>query len=412
MVSLLINIINVLVLFYTIRYCIKRRVDSCVLFYCLISLYFINFPLLFDSIMTTIDGVNQWERVQIEFNPLWTYGTLNKILKISIDSLIFNFCFLLSYWLICGRKKLISRLSYRSLDTLSLSSLTWGRCFFIAFIGLFFFLSYNGIDSLHRMSGGEWYENRSNSRILALITSLVVPVMSVGVIRALFTKDILRGFIVLIPVIIIGYFTSARSQIISVVFYFLFYFFWANKRIKTKNLIIISVFILVAVFVLTVLREDVNSFYPLYKDWAYVDLFYVYDVGQSISTHGLNTLAMIVRDFVPINVDDITLLVADTKYGAGWGSLHPSILGWAYVDLLSFHWLLAVFFGVWLAIFDRLRHKMPMIIYLAFLSYEFSFLAIAIRGSVHFAYSQLFYPTLLLIGLFFLDKMKIISCHE
>lgn len=409
--ALLVNAVNIVLLVYTIIFCVKKRVDSCLLFYCLISLYFINIPLLFDSYMTAINGVDQWERELIEANPLWTYGTLVNIVKISVDSLVFNFCFLLSYWFVINKKYVKKILPYRPLDGQSLSSLSWRRCLFIAYLGLIVFMIYNGIDSFHRMSGGEWYENRSNNRLLALTTSLFVPVMSVGVVRALFSRDIILGIFILLPTFIIGYCTSARSQIISVIFYFLFYFFWVNKKITTKNFIIISSFVLIAVFTLTVLREDVNSIYPLYKDWAYVDLFYVYDVGQAITTHGLNTLAMIVRDFVPINVEDITLLVADTKYGVGWGSLHPSILGWAYVDLLNFHWLLAIFFGVWLAIFDRIRHKMPMLLYLAFLSYEFSFLAIAIRGSVHFAYSQLFYPTLLLILLFVLDRVKLIKCH-
>lgn len=405
------NLINTFLLLYIVSYSVKKRVDTCLSYYSIITLYFIMVPLLFDSIMILISGIQPWESVIQEANVLWSYGSLKNISRVSLDFLIFNSCFFLSYWVICKKPLKHSVLSYRPLNSSSLSSLTWGRCFVITFIGLAVFMLYNGIDTFYKMDVAEWYEHRSDSRLLGLIASLTVPIMSVGVLRMMFSKDFVRGSILLLPVLIIGVFTGARSQIIPVVFYFLYFFFWSNKKIQIKNVLLILAFGVFAIFVLTVSREEVNAMYPLYKDSSYIDLFYVYDVGQSITTHGLNSLAMIVRDFLPVDVEDITNLVADTKFKVGWGNLHPSLLGWAYVDLLEFNWLLAIFFGVFLAIYDRLRHKMPNLIYFLFLSYEFAFLAIAIRGSVRFAYSQLLYPTLILVALFTLDRLKIINCH-
>lgn len=235
--------------------------------------------------------------------------------------------------------------------------------------------------------------------------------MSVGVIRAFYAKNIIGGLLVIAPVLIIGIFTGARSQIIPVVFYVIYFFIWSNAKLKLKNILLFGGIAFALVLLLTISRETVTAIYPVYKDWAYIDLFYSYDVASSISTHGLNSLVMIARDILPVQVQDITTLVADTKYGVGWGSLHPSLLGWAYIDLLNLNWLLAIFFGVLMAIYDRLRHNMPNAIYFMFLSYEFAFLAIAIRGSVQFAYSQLFYPTVILILLFIFDKSKVIKCH-
>lgn len=409
--ALIINLFNVILLSFVIKYCIKRRIDSSILYYCLITLFFINIPLLFDAIMTLYNGINQWERVLADANKVWTFGTLKHIDKVSADSLLFNICFLLSYWLICKRRISQQAFCYRPLNSSSLASLSWVNCFLLVFLGFIVFVTYNGIASFYKMDVGEWYIHRTENRFLALLSSFLVPMMSVGVIRVLFSRDFIRGTILLLPIIVIGYFTGARSQIISVVFYFLFYFFWANERISFNKIILFLVFTVTVTFILIKIREDVSAVYPIYKDWSYCDLFYVYDVGKSISTHGLNSLSMILRDFAPQKVDDITILVADSKFGIGWGSLHPTLLGWAYVDLLNYFWLIAVFFGILLAFFDRIRHRMSAFIYFSFLSYEFSFLAIAIRGSVQYAYSQLLYPTLLLIVLFSLDKMGILSCH-
>lgn len=403
--------VNFSLLIYVSYLCFKRHVDTAVLYYCIVSLYFINIPLLYDALMVLTHGVGSWEATLISVNRYWSTGTLQNIEKIAQDSLIFNVSFLLAYYVICSSLIKKKKFDYRPLNRNSLSSLSWGTCFLFAIVGMAMFMIYNNITSFKTMEVGEWYEGRSNSRILALLASLLVPLMSVGVIRVLYTKNYILGFILLLPVLTIGIFTGARSQIIPVVFYVLFYFFWRNRNFKLRNVLLIGGVAFLFIYLLTITREEVTALYPIYKDWAYIDLFYVYDMGSSISTHGLNTATMILRDFIPQRVEDITSLVADTKFGTGWGTLHPSLLGWAYVDLLDFNWLLAIFFGIIVGVFDRLRHRMPMLVYLLFLSYEFSFLAIAIRGSVKFAYSQLLYPLLLLFLLYILDKFKVIKCQ-
>lgn len=403
--------VNVFFLIYVTYFCLKRHIDSAMLYYSIVSLYFINIPLLYDALMVQIHGVNTWETTLMNVNRYWTSGSLQNIDTIAQDSLIFNLALLLSYYVICGLCIKKRKFDYRPLNRHSLSSLSWTTCFLFAFLGMAIFMRYNNITSFKMMEVGEWYEGRSDSRILALLASLLVPLMSVGVIRVLYTKNYLLGFILLLPVLIIGIFTGARSQIIPVVFYVLFFFFWKYSKISIKNILLIGGVSLLFIYILTVAREDVTALYPVFKDWSYIDLFYVYDMGSSISTHGLNTATMILRDFFPQQVEDITLVVAESKFGAGWGTLHPSLLGWAYVDLQNFNWLLAIILGMVIALFDRLRHRMPMLIYLLFLSYEFSFLAIAIRGSVKFAYSQLLYPLLLLIFIYILDIMKVIKCR-
>ena len=411
MEALFYSSLNLLFLIYTSFYCVKRRVDSAVFFYCLITLYFINIPLFYDSFMVLSHGMSYWERYLQDVNIQWSSNTLTNINIIARDSLVFNCCFIFSYYYIKKKRLLSQNLNFRPYGSNTITDLSWRRCFFLSYFGLAIFMVYNQISSFSMMDVGEWYENRLNNRVIALLSTIFVPLMSVGVIRAFYAKNIIGGLLVIAPVLIIGIFTGARSQIIPVVFYVIYFFIWSNAKLKLKNILLFGGIAFALVLLLTISRETVTAIYPVYKDWAYIDLFYSYDVASSISTHGLNSLVMIARDILPVQVQDITTLVADTKYGVGWGSLHPSLLGWAYIDLLNLNWLLAIFFGVLMAIYDRLRHNMPNAIYFMFLSYEFAFLAIAIRGSVQFAYSQLFYPIVILILLFIFDKSKVIKCH-
>lgn len=411
MVTFLLSAINVILLLYLFYKCIKNRYDSAVLYYCLISLYFINFPLFYDSLMIISNGVNSWETTLMDVHKYWSNGTLKNIDSIARCSLVFNCCFLFTYYVVNRKALKENVLVYRDLSKTTLRTLSWKRCFLFSYVGLVMFMIYNQISSFSMMEVGEWYENRSGSHVLALLSSLLVPIMSVGVIRLCYSKDFIRGGLVILPVLVIGIFTGARSQIIPVVFYFLFYFLWANPRFRLRNILLSGGIVFLLIYLMTITREDVAALYPIYKDWAYVDLFYVFDNGTAISTRGLNTLTMIARDFMPVQVQDITTVVADSKFGAGWGTLHPSLLGWAYVDLLDYYWILAIFFGLFVAVYDRLRHYMSTLIYFLFMSYEFAFLAIAIRGSVKFAYSQLLYPFFILIFLFILDKTKLIKCH-
>ena len=405
------SLINLYILCYVLYLCVKKHIDTAILYYCLISLYFINIPLFYDALMVVSYGVNSWENSLMNVNMYWSNGSLKNIEKVALYSLIFNALFLLSYYIICRNNIKENVFTYRPLNKHILSPLSWKTCFLFSFLGLVIFMVYNNISSFSMMNVGDWYEDRSQSRILSLLASLFVPLMSVGVIRMLFTKDFIRGGIILTPVLIIGFFTGARSQIIPIVFYFLFYYLWAYRKFKLRNFLLIGIVTILFVYVLTVSREEMTALYPIYKDWAYIDLFFVFDSGREFSTYGLNTLTMIFRDFMPQKVEDITTVVADAKFGVGWGTLHPSILGWAYVDLQEFFWILAIYLGSFVAIFDRLRHRMPTLIYLLFLSYEFSFLAISIRGSMKFAYSQLFYPMLILLALYILNYFKIINCR-
>ena len=81
----------------------------------------------------------------------------------------------------------------------------------------------------------------------------------------------------------------------------------------------------------------------------------------------------------------------------GWGSLHPTILGWAFIDLGKYYGFLALFLGGILGICDRIRLSCKPIVNIMFLSFVFSFSAIAMRGSLQYAYSSFIYPFFMLI---------------
>jgi len=155
-------------------------------------------------------------------------------------------------------------------------------------------------------------------------------------------------------------------------------------------------------------RGGWGASYPLTRDMSYFDMFYAYQNADAITTSGSNTKRLILTGLISYDAEDLTVKLASYKFFTGWGSLHPTIIGWALIDLgKSCFWLLAVYIGCFLGFCDRLRYSLPRKYNFFFLAFIFMFCAVAVRGSVQYAYSGIIYPFLMLTIYYIYNMVKI-----
>ena len=283
-------------LFYFCYKCIKKKIDSSLLWLSLTSLYFINIPLLYDSVLLPFH--TNYEYYVIQANKQWVFGTIRHIQIISISSFVFNLLLYLSYFAIISPKKLfLINIINRKIKTINYNAIPWWLCFFICYISLIFFLINNGISSITHIGTGKWYANKIDNSVLNFISSFMLSLSSFTILKALVEKKIWAGMICIIPLIIIEYITGSRALIISVAFYFLYYIIINTKSMKLFNMLKIFISALSISALLTVWRGGLGFLYPSSKDVSYSDLFYAYSISEVISTHGSNTLRLLLTGF-------------------------------------------------------------------------------------------------------------------
>lgn len=396
MLTVLINILNTGILFYFCYKCVKNKIDSSLLWISISSLYFINIPLLYDSILSLFQ--TNYEYSIIQANENWVNGTFKSIYIISISSLVFNLLFYASYFLTISPRK-VMKLNKRInvSNNIQLNVIPWWLCILVCYSSFFLFLFNNGISNISNLGTAEWYSGRINNSIINFLSSFLLSLSSFTVFKALVEKKVWTGMICIIPLLLVEYITESRALIISSAFYFLFFVIINTKTMTLYRMLTILIIAFLLSVLLTFWRGGLGLFYPNSKDVSYSDLFYAYSISEIISTHGTNSLRLILTGFYRIEAYDITRAIADYKIKMGWGSLHPTILGWAFVDLGHYYGILALYFGFLLGICDRIRLSCKPIVNLIFLSFVFSFTTIAIRGSVQYAYALFIYAFFILI---------------
>lgn len=403
MITLVVNFFNTGFLIYFCYKCINNKIDTSLLWISLSILYFINIPLLYDSLFSLFQ--TNYELFLVKANENWEMGTFKNLQLISFSSAIFNIIMYITYLLVnptfivnrAKKKKLKIVNNEKIGEYFQLNIIPWWVCILISYCGLVLFFVNNGISGITQMGIVEWYASRTHNRLLNFISPFLLLLSSFPIFKALVEKKYLMGVICSIPFVIVGYISSARSLIISAIFYILYYYILKLKSLSLKNVMVLIIFAIFISTILTVWRGDLEMMYPNTKDMSYSDLFYAYNISEFFTTLGNNTLRLIFTGFYRFEAYDVTLALADYKYHQGWGSLHPTILGWAYIDLGKYFWLFALYIGVFMGICDRIRLSCKPIINLIFLSFIFSFSTIAVRGSVQYAYSTLIYPLIILI---------------
>ena len=96
--------------------------------------------------------------------------------------------------------------------------------------------------------------------------------------------------------------------------------------------------------------------------------------------------------------------MADYKFFPGWGSLHPTLYGWAYIDLGFYGFILAIYLGIFSGILDQVRYKLPVKYNILFIPFIMRFITVLIRGSVQNAYSNIVYILFIFIIIYVMLK--------
>lgn len=389
---------------YCLYHYLSERIDTSLLWYSLISLFFINIPLLFDSVLLLRYGADETCRILVANGNNWRMDYFRYLSVVSIHSLLFNSCFYLAYRTISYRRFKYYKFPESDDD---IKFFSWPLYILMSYVAFTLFMYYNGISSINSLETAAWTENRGDNRIVNLIVNILVPMSSVSVLVMLCKKQYFYGLIAILPLLLIGFITGARALIIGLVMYLLYFILMKSSlNISKTALIKIVIWGSVAVFLMTFFRKSEFYVYPMNKDVSYEDLFYSYANAKNFTTNGTNTLRLILTGFYRYKTEDVTAVLAGYKYFEGWGTLHPTLLGWAYIDLLGGYWLLAVYLGMFMSFCDRLRHSMSRKYNVLLLAFIFSFLSIALRGSVQYGYATIIYPTILFVVISYFKRNK------
>jgi len=404
MLAFLVNVVHMSLLAYVILHILRKKQDSSLLWLLISLMYFIDIPLFFDSIGSVVSDSSKWETIVIKYNTWsegwWERGFIGKyLLDLSIKALIFDLFIIFSYDIVIGKNKKYNILEYNR-SSIENSFFSWSVCYGISYIGfLLFLINYSLI------GGGILAGNK----IVNLLQGICITIAPLGLIKGLFQKRYLLGIGTILPVIAVALMFEARARIISLAFVLLYYYLWKNSstRFRWKNLLTLILIAFGGSLLLTALKGADGASYPLEKDVSFTHLFYFYEHLDSVSTNGTNFLRLILTGINSIEVEDITIKLADYRFFRGWGSLHPTMLGWAIIDLGWGYWLLAIWAGVFLGLSDKLRFKLPKKYNLLYMSLVFVFVSVAARGSVQYAYAAIVYPFIMMIVYLVYKKIKL-----
>lgn len=348
-VCLIINIISFLFLLKLVFYLLQRRVDNILLWFCFVSIYFVNLPLLVDSFVSISPFINTWNILLLLHNKFWEYQFLeDQLFNVSLFVLIFNLAFVVAYLLVSPAKKCQNTLITKNSITKN-SFLQWSQYGIMGGVGLILFMLYYGISSFTNLGIEEWYSNREfNSGFIVIVFNFCIIATTSVVLKALYLKRAMQGIIFLWPVLAICYITGARAYMITIVFCLLYYLLSKNISHVYRLFFVIVIIGIMFSILFTLIRGNAMLFYPISRDISYSDLFYSFSNQENITTSGTNTLRLILTGlpFVDYNVEDISILLADYKFFPGWGSLHPTLYGWAYIDLGFYGFILAIYFCI------------------------------------------------------------------
>lgn len=135
----LLNSVNLTML---IAYCIwtlKCKVDSSLFWLLACLLYFVNVPLMFDSLLVFWYGTDDFTLLMKQYNQFWENGFAGSFLDVSVASLIFNVVLILSYHIvIANHRHLMVRPEFDNGD--SNLFMSYKVYFALSLIGLLLFI--------------------------------------------------------------------------------------------------------------------------------------------------------------------------------------------------------------------------------------------------------------------------------
>lgn len=404
--ALLINACHLLLIILLLRRFAKRGIDTSLFWMFLCSLFFISIPLFYDSLLVLNRGIEAADIIKSDNNLHWPTGGFRLIDKVSLCSLLFDVAIFVVY---CIFNPNYCKLHFQPIGSINNNFLSWPVILAISYLSLIFFMINYGITSFVSLGVGAWTNNWEYNKWLNLITNILISISPLGILKGLCERKYILLLLSSIPAILIGLVTDSRALIISSVFIVVYYFLWnqVNKPIKLHKILLVLLVGYIAFIGLTYFKEETFFVYPLSLDRSYSDLFYSFVMEEQLSTKGVNFLRLVSTGFGNFDdhgVESIEVLLANSRYFTGWGSLHPTVLGWAYLDLGELYFLFGAFLGFFLGLFDRVRRASVAKMNLVLVCIILRFCPIMVRGSVQYAYSTAIYPLLVFLIIILFQK--------
>ena len=412
MLLIILNICSVLFLVNRAIFDLKNY-NSIIFYYCVCILFFTGIPLLFDSIYIELFGISSLINLLMENNStLSDYRSISKdiLWECSWFILFFNIILLKVYdWIIGKNKPCYQQLNKEDF-------FPWIYYFIWGILGLIIFIILYGFNI---QNAGIDYRSHSTSSLISgksiVLMNLFANMSIAGLFVALLDKKRIKILLSILPIAVIGFLTESRALLIGGVFMFLYYLIYSYRNNIRKNIIIFVFAGLVCTMLLVGLRRDNIGLlpYPIWRDVSCADLYYSFANHTFLSTHGSNMLRLITTGLPVYKMDyveDITYLLAEIRYFSGWGSLHPTLFGWIFIDLGWYGLFAAIFFGIFIALMEKIRIALSVKWGYMFLPAEFIFITVLCRGSVQYAYSNVIY--IFEFFLFFYFFIKILYLYS
>lgn len=401
---LIISFLNLILSFYFgyKRY-IGKSINS---LYWFGSLFFIGLPLFLDSMMVFLNKgdvltnflYDQDINFYIDFNKL-------ELTYLSLFVLFCNLAFMLGELVIVDKK--------------SENHANCGQFEYILLILNYLFLFIFLFNYPGKWFVADFYRE---SNFLYQFSALFVMICSSSALIYLMNRKYILGFFSLFPTLFIS-FVSAERPYLAPFVGVLFIWMATISNDNKKDIFKILLFGFFAVFIMRFVRYLANGQdfsllqITLERDSSTSVLYYIFEnvnIYESL-VNGKATLFLILTGIYPefllgsrnFSLVDIPAILAQDKFGWSFGTIHPTLYGWLFIDLGWVSIFFMFMFGLILRYMENFLKKKNFRMYSIFLAAASVFIFVALRGSLQVGYSRFFY--ILIIGLFLVILYNILA---
>lgn len=362
------------------------------------NLFFFGIPNLIDSIAISFDYTYQLESYLYLQDQNFDFAfQATKIKEMILFVLFFNILFYIGERLSGSnfKKTIINNVGQFEYSLLYLN---------FTFLFLFMF-NYSG----------EWFVAdfyRQTNFIYQISVLMVCICTSASFNFALNGKKFL-ALLNLLPTILISFITSERPYLAPALGILFLWMVSLGKNTLPNLFKIIGVGVF-AIFLMRFVRfyanqQDFDLLGIIFsRDSSTSVLYYIFQTPEHYAglTHG-NALVFllstgIIPDFLLSSRDftlvDIPSILAFDRFGWTFGTIHPTLYGWFFVDCGWYAILFALILGFFIGKFNNFTQKYSSRLYSIFVVAISLFIFVGLRGSLQVAYSKAFY--IFLIGCF------------
>lgn len=368
------------------------------------SIFFALFPVLADGIIIFTGQIGAFnEFIEKEMPNYWTGVDDDTIFLATIFTSIFNFI----YW---GTSKLVKR-------KVKLGHVVSDKDVFNVF-GVFALIILSVIPCAIILNEGANYILNKSSNVeltrLARFMYIFIPLGAIGAFEMIRNGRYFYAAIFSSPIILLSFVSQARALFFYVPSAILMaYIVKRKEKIKIKKIIIAGIVLLLLAQSVKIVTNESHGFWTggnsyifvllnMFRDISVGDFYYSFHVRENSpeeTTQGSSTLALLGTGIIPPFLGEelfnpqntVIYKIYNARFGVhDYGSVHPTIYGYAFFDLGFFGLCLAIILPVVLRIYKVFFSKFvygsaipPVMIS--------TFYFVAMRGSLNVAYFRLIY---------------------